>query len=77
MDGYMCYCWADAEYDFGRIIRRCTAEQVEAEQAQPSTPTPVTVPVIAVAKPTHQIVNIFQIQTNNGPIITDSDVTIY
>ena len=77
MDGYMCYCWADAEYDFGRIIRRCTAEQVEAEQAQPSTPTPVPVPVIAVAKPTHQIVNIFQIQTNNGPIITDSDVTIY
>ena len=38
MDGYMCYCWADAEYDFGRIIRRCTAEQVEAEQAQPTVP---------------------------------------
>ena len=27
-----------AEYDFGRIIRRCTAEQVEAEQAQPTVP---------------------------------------
>ena len=38
MDGYMCYCWADAEYDFGRIIRRCTAEQVEVEQALPAAP---------------------------------------
>lgn len=75
MDGYMCYCWADAEYDFERIIRRCTAEQVEAEQALPSTPAPV--PVVAVAKPTPRIVNIYQIQTNNGPIITDSNVTIY
>lgn len=31
MDGYRCYCWADAEYDFGRIIRRCASEQVETE----------------------------------------------
>ena len=34
MDGYMCYCWADAEYDFGRIIRRCTAERLRLENYQ-------------------------------------------
>lgn len=75
MDGYMCYCWADAEYDFGRIIRRCTAEQVEAEQALPTPPLPKPVPLIAMPQKTPQIV--IQIQTNNGPIITDSNVTIY
>lgn len=32
-DGDVRYCWMDAEYDFSRIIRRCTAEQVEQEQS--------------------------------------------
>lgn len=30
-DGDIRYCWMDADYDFGRIIRRSTNEQAEAE----------------------------------------------
>ena len=32
-DGDIRYCWKDAEYDFNRIIRRSTIEQVDQEQA--------------------------------------------
>ena len=38
-DGDVRYCWMDAEYDFSRIIRRCTAEQVEQEQSLTEKPT--------------------------------------
>lgn len=75
-DGDIRYCWMDAEYDFDRIIRRSTNEQVDYEQAmpqpQPAQPVavPITVPKNAPA------VNIF-IQQHNGPIITDSHVTIH
>jgi hypothetical protein len=77
MDGYMCYCWADAEYDFNRIIRRCTTEQVEVEQTPPAATLLTHVPAISTPKAAPQIVNIYNIQTNNGPIITDSNVTIH
>lgn len=76
IDGYRCYCWADAECDFRHIIRRSTAEQVEAENSPQTTAhTPVPVPV--VSKNAAKIINIYNIQTNNGPIITDSNVTIH
>ena len=73
-DGDIRYCWMDAEYDFGRIIRRCTNEQVDQEQAMPipQPVQPVTVPVPKRAP----VVNIY-IQQHNGTIITDSHVTIH
>lgn len=72
-DGDIRYCWMDAEYDFSRIIRRSTAEQVEAEQELPLVPTPKPV---AIPISNKQPVQIF-IQKNCGPIISDSNVTIY
>ena len=64
----------DAEYDFGRIIRRSAHEQVEVEQAMPVAQPAQTIAVPAVhPRPT---VNIY-IQQNNGPIFTDSHVTIH
>ena len=74
MDGDIRFCWSDAEYDFGRIIRRCATEQVEAEQAMPA-PQPVQ-PVIVPARTPQKVVNIY-IQQHNGTIITDSHVTIH
>ena len=76
-DGDIRYCWMDAEYDFGRIIRRCAAEQVDYEQAQPAVQ-----PVYRMTSPAPNItqVNTFYhvtIQQNNAPIITDSHVTIH
>lgn len=73
-DGDARYCWMDAEYDFSRIIRRSTNEQVDLEQAMPTPPCvqPVAVPV----PPSAQVVNIY-IQQHNGTIITDSHVTIH
>lgn len=48
-DGDIRYCWMDAEYDFGRIIRRSTSEQVDHEQNMPAPQTviPVAVPKAA------------------------------
>ena len=74
MDGDIRYCWMDAEYDFGRIIRTSTHEQVDIEQAMPM-PQPVKTSVVKARAP-KQVVKIY-IKQNNGPIITDSDVTIY
>lgn len=76
-DGDIRYCWMDAEYDFGRIIRRCTAEQVEYEQA-----VPVVQPVYRITSPAPSITQVnkfyhIDIQQNNAPIITDSNVTIH
>ena len=73
-DGDIRYCWMDAEYDFRRIIRNSTHEQVDMEQAPPTPPAaqPVAVPVPSL-RPT---VNIY-INQNNGPIIADSHVTIH
>lgn len=78
MDGFMCYCWTEAEDDFGRIIRRCTAEQVEAEHARQERP-PVATPVSPAPekKKAPQIVFNLHIHTNNAPIFTDSNVNIY
>ena len=73
-DGDVRYCWMDAEYDFGRIIRRSTNEQVDHEQAQP-IPQPVQ-PVAVPATNSRPTVNIY-INQNNGPIIADSHVIIY
>ena len=73
-DGDVRFSWYDAEYDFGRIIRRCTSEQVELEQKLPEPPQPI--PVYIPCQPKQSTVNIY-IQTHNGPIITDSDVTIH
>lgn len=72
-DGDIRYCWMDAEYDFSRIIRNSTNEQVDYEQTLPTAPvaTPVHVPVS-----TKKTVNII-IQQNYGPVITDSHVTIH
>lgn len=75
-DGDIRYCWMDAEYDFGRVIRHSCHEQVDYEQTMPMPPTvqPVSVPVRAPQK----IVNIY-IQKNYGSItsIENSDVTIH
>lgn len=73
-DGDIRYCWMDAEYDFSRIIRRSTNEQVDHEQAMP-----VPQPVQPVAVPTtYNRPNItIVIHQNNGPIITDPHVTFH
>lgn len=74
MDGDRRLCWSDAEYDFGRVIRRCTSEQVDCEQTLPVVPA-----VASVAVPVHtqkQTINIY-IQQNTGPIISDSNVTFH
>ena len=74
MDGDRRLCWMDAEYDFGRIIRRSTSEQVDIEQAMPvaQPAQPVVVPVS-----NHREKIVIYIQQNNGPIISDSNVTIH
>ena len=74
MDGYVCYAWADAENDLNRVIRHSTAEQVDYEQTLP-LPVTATPPVVA-RKTQPQIINNYYITTHNGPIITDSNVTI-
>ena len=74
-DGDIRYCWMDAEYDFGRIIRRCTAEQVDYEQSL-HTSQPIQ-PVVVPVRSTTTIVNNYYINQNNGPIISDSNVTIH
>ena len=73
-DGDIRYCWMDAEYDFDRIIRRSTNEQVDYEQTLP-TPQPAQPVVVPAQKnaPAPQII----IQQNNGTIIIDSHVTIH
>ena len=78
-DGDIRYCWMDAEYDFGRIIRHCTAEQVDYEQAQP-----VVQPVYCLTQPAPGITQVnkfyhIDIQQNNGPITTieNSNVNLY
>ena len=73
-DGDIRYCWMDAEYDFGRIIRKSAHEQVDLEQAVP-VPQPVQPVAVPVQKRTSGVTII--IQQNNGPIITDPHVTIY
>ena len=76
MDGDRCSCWSDAEYDFGRVIRRCTSEQVEREQAIPAV-KPVYCMTSQPANITH-VNKYYQItiEQNNGPIISDSHVTV-
>ena len=74
MDGAVRDCWMDAEYDFNRIIRRSTNEQVDQEQAAP-TPQPQQTVVVPVQKSAPRPMII--IQQHNGPIITDSHVTIH
>lgn len=81
MDGAIRYCWEDADYDFGRIIRASTNEQAEAEYKKPN-PTPSqkgrecdTVQAISKKEQPRKVVYI--IQTHNGPIITDSHVDIH
>ena len=76
-DGDIRYCWMDAEYDFGRIIRRCASEQVDFEQeiALPQVVQPVVVPVSKA--PTIIKKYYYYIKQNNGPIITDSNVSIH
>lgn len=73
-DGDVRYCWMDAEYDFGRIIRKSAYEQVDLEQAVP-IPQPVQ-PLTVPVQNCKQVVNIY-IQQHNGTIITDSHVTIH
>ena len=74
MDGERRYCWMDAEYDFGRIIRRSTNEQVDLEQATP-VPQPAQ-PVVVPVSNNRPTINLY-IQQNNGTIIADSHVTIH
>ena len=76
-DGDVRYCWMEAEYDFRRIIRRCAAEQVEAEQIMP-----IPVPSVKEKMPaltTRQTVYKIYIQKNYGPIntIENSNVSIH
>ena len=72
-DGDIRYSWMDAEYDFSRIIRRSTAEQVDYEQTLPIVPKPTP---IAIPIPQNQPVQIF-IKDNHGPININSNVTIH
>lgn len=72
-DGDIRYCWMDADYDFGRLIRRSTAEQVDYEQTLPSAPAPTPVVVPTSSNRPIQII----IQKNFGPIISDSNVTVH
>ena len=70
----------DAESDFGRIIRRCTNEQVDYEQAAQPAVQPVycmTTPAPGLTQ-VNKIYNIM-IQQNNGQInlIEKSNVSIY
>ena len=93
MDGAIRYCWEDADYDFGRIIRASTNEQAEAE-AEPMQRScgfeqssidatesrlqqAAMMEVAAPKTPGQKIVNKYYIQTHNGPIITDSHVDIH
>lgn len=76
-DGDIRYCWMDADYDFGRIIRRCAAEQVDHEQSMP-----VVQPVYCMTSPAPTVTQVnklynITILQNNGPIINDSNVTIH
>ncbi len=73
-DGDIRYCWMDADYDFSRIIRRATCEQVDWEQAMP-VPQPVQPATLPIPKNTQGLTII--IQQNNGTIIADSHVTIH
>jgi len=73
-DGDIRYSWMDAEYDFCRIIRRSTAEQVDYEQNLPVA-VPAQ-PVAVAANRPQQVIN-YYIQQHNGPIITDSNVTFH
>ena len=80
-DGDVRYCWMDAEYDFCRIIRRCTAEQVELEQVRPSEPA-TWQPSYCYVQPVPHVTQVFNqtnfhIGENNAPIITDSNVTFH
>ena len=74
-DGDIRFCWQDAEYDFGRIIRRCTAEQVERENARTS-PTGQNSAAPVPPTPQKQVVNVY-IQQNYGPININSNVTLH
>lgn len=73
MDGAVTSSWENADYDFSRIIRTCTAEQVVRE----NMPAPVAPQPIAVKTRAPQVINNYYINQHNGPIITDSHVTIY
>ena len=75
-DGDIRYCWMDAEYDFSRIIRRSTHEQVDQERDLP-IPQPVQ-PVALPVQKKNQVVNIY-INQNNAPITTieNAHVTIH
>ena len=64
MDGYMCYCWADAEYDFNRIIRNSTNEQVEEENNEEKTITQTPPKNITPMQNNYQQINIGT-QNNN------------
>ena len=84
MDGAIRFCWEEAESDFGRIIRTSTNEQAEAEFAaetqkpetenKPAEKTPETARTRHEGK---QVFVTYNIQTHNGPIITDSHVNIH
>ena len=92
MDGCMRWCWMDAEYDFKRVIRKSTDEQVVWETTEPQIPmtplqkeeTPLQLGVtgdgaIGTCTTTadkRQVINIY-ITQNQAPIITDSNVTIH
>jgi hypothetical protein len=80
MDGDIRYCWSDADYDFGRIIRHSCHEQVDMEQAVPDVQA--VQPVYCVTSPAPRMTQVnkyyhISINQNNGPIIADSNVTIH
>ncbi len=72
MDGDIRYAWMDAEYDFNRIIRRSTHEQVDMEQSIPAPEPPQPITVTPTKEPTMPLI----VQTNNGQIYKDCNVTI-
>ena len=81
-DGDIRYCWMDAEYDFGRVIRRSTSEQVDLEQAAPASQA--VQPVYCMTTPTPGSTQVYKfyhitIQQNIAPItsIENSNVTIH
>lgn len=76
MDGDIRFCWADADSDFHRIIRHCATEQVEVEYMPIPAPSPMKGKELA-RKAHAQIIYNITIEQNNGPIITDSNVSIH
>lgn len=72
-DGDIRYCWADADSDFQRIIKRSTSEQTLQELIPAKAQHTDTVKACPQNKTHIQII----IQKNYAPIISNSNVSVH